>query len=76
MRTKTPNFRRLGTFVALVCAAGTVLFALVVVAHEMTNIAGGATSPLAVAGILATVIGASVGAYLLERPDATPVTSA
>jgi hypothetical protein len=75
MRTKTPDSRCLGTFVVLVCAAGTVLFALVVVVLEMTNIAGGATSSLAVAGILATVIGASVGAYLLECPDATPVTS-
>ena len=76
MRTKPPNSRRLETFVVLVGAAGTVLCALLVVAHEMTNIAGGATSLLAFAGILATVIGASVGAYLLERPGATPVTSA
>jgi hypothetical protein len=38
--------------------------------------AGEDASPLAVAVILATVIGASVGAYLIERPDAAPVTSA
>jgi hypothetical protein len=76
MCTKTTNSRRLGTVVVLVCATGTVLRALAVVIFELTNTAGGATPPLAVAGILATVIGASVGAYLLERPDATPVTSA